>query len=236
MESKHSRTGFFGKLASQGDFVSRRLSPAFVRQWDDWLQAGLVTSRDRLGHQWLDAYLCSPIWHFALAAGVCGEIAWSGVLMPSVDRVGRHFPLTIAYGVPSVRVDQRLRCDAAWYTELEKLALSSLENGFSLALFDAALSVLPQPSPTPVDTLCAQPGIGVPPLWLERPADEPMDHAISHWLSLLERVLSGRPWAGHSLFWTEGSAQQPPTLALSPGLPSAQTFVDMLAGRGRGKP
>jgi type VI secretion system protein ImpM len=236
MELKHSRTGFFGKLASHGDFVSRRLSPAFVRQWDDWLQAGLVTSRDRLGQQWLDAYLCSPVWHFALAAGVCGEIAWSGVLMPSVDRVGRHFPLTIAYGGPSVRVDQRLRCDAAWYTEVEKLALSSLQNGFSLALFDAALSALPQPSPPPVDTLCAQPVIGSPPLWLERPADEPMDRAVSHWLPLLDRVLSGGPPTGYSLFWTEGSARKPPTLVLCSGLPSARTFVDMLAGRGWSKP
>ena len=29
-------TGVFGKLASQGDFVTRRLPADFVRAWDRW--------------------------------------------------------------------------------------------------------------------------------------------------------------------------------------------------------
>lgn len=68
------------------------MSPAFVRSWDEWLQAGLRASRERVGAGWEQAYRCSPIWHFALAAGVCGESAWAGVMIPSVDRVGRYFP------------------------------------------------------------------------------------------------------------------------------------------------
>ncbi|MEA5671269.1 type VI secretion system-associated protein TagF [Pseudomonas sp. MH2] len=44
MEQRVSRTGFYGKLVTHGDFLSRRLSPTFVRGWDDWLQAGLRAS------------------------------------------------------------------------------------------------------------------------------------------------------------------------------------------------
>lgn len=133
--------GFFGKVPSLGDFVSRRLPPAFLNPWDAWLQAGLQCSRERLDEQWLEAYLCSPIWHFALAAGVCGEQGWAGVMIPSVDRVGRYFPLTVAAAVGVLSPS-----DTAWYGEVERLALSALSEVFSLEAFDESLMMLPLPA------------------------------------------------------------------------------------------
>ena len=91
--------GFYGKVASRGDFIERNLPKDFQRSWDAWLSAGLQTSRQQLGEHWLDAYLTSPLWRFALAPGVCGSEAMTGVLMPSIDRVGRYFPLTIACSI-----------------------------------------------------------------------------------------------------------------------------------------
>lgn len=88
--------GFYGKLASRGDFVSRGLPQSFIQPWDQWLAAGLQASQQQLGEQWLQAYLVSPLWRFALAPGVCGESPVVGVVMPSIDRVGRYFPLTVA--------------------------------------------------------------------------------------------------------------------------------------------
>lgn len=132
--------GFFGKVISHGDFVSRRLPLEFLNPWDTWLQAGLQCSRERLGEQWLEVYLCSPIWCFALAAGVCGEQAWAGVMIPSVDRVGRYFPLSVVAaieGMPSL--------DTAWYGAVERLALSALGEGFSLEAFDDSVRTLPLP-------------------------------------------------------------------------------------------
>ena len=134
--------GFFGKVPSHGDFVARRLPAAFVSVWDGWLQAGLADSRGRLGADWLAAYLHSPIWRFALDAGVCGPQAWAGLMMPSVDRVGRYFPLTI--GLPLD--DKGLVPDEVWYAGVETLALSGLDPGFSLAAFDAALQALAAPN------------------------------------------------------------------------------------------
>lgn len=88
--------GFYGKLACRGDFVSRSLPQTFIQPWDQWLAAGIQASQQALGEQWLQAYLVSPLWRFALAPGVCGTDAVVGVLMPSIDRVGRYFPLTVA--------------------------------------------------------------------------------------------------------------------------------------------
>ncbi|MDR9751374.1 type VI secretion system-associated protein TagF [Pseudomonas sp. SZMC_28357] len=223
MTQRISRSGFYGKLASHGDFISRRLAPAFLRTWDQWLQEGLTSSRERLGEQWQAAYLCSPIWRFALASGVCGEPAWAGVLMPSVDRVGRYFPLTLAYGGPPVSTLQRLNQDGDWYAELEALALSSLEPGFCLNSFDNALLSLRAPSragsPMWGHGRAAGPGES----WRELPPGQDW----SGWLASLE--LSDD--SARALFWTDGSPHIAASLLLCSDLPSARTFADMLSGR-----
>ena len=92
--------GLFGKLPARGDFVRDGLPSSFVAPWDDWLQQMLAASRQRLGESWLPAWLEAPVWQFALAPGVCGAGAVLGVMLPSVDRVGRYFPLTLAAVLP----------------------------------------------------------------------------------------------------------------------------------------
>ena len=86
---------WFGKLPFLGDFASRRLPESFIRPWDEWLQPGLAAARDATGERWLDLYLTFPVWRFVMPAGLLGDANWIGVLLPSVDRVGRCFPLTI---------------------------------------------------------------------------------------------------------------------------------------------
>jgi type VI secretion system ImpM family protein len=93
-------TGFFGKLPSHGDFVSRRLSRDFLDVWDGWLQHCMAESKATLGENWLNVFLTSPIWRFAMTPGACGDEAYIGVLTPSVDRVGRYFPLSIVASAP----------------------------------------------------------------------------------------------------------------------------------------
>lgn len=48
-DPEHHATGFYGKLRSHGDFVSRGLPHGFVQAWDAWLQTGLLTSQRRHG-------------------------------------------------------------------------------------------------------------------------------------------------------------------------------------------
>ncbi len=42
----------------------------------------------------------APIWRFLLPAGACGAQAALGVWLPSVDRVGRQFPLALCALAP----------------------------------------------------------------------------------------------------------------------------------------
>jgi len=129
--------GFYGKLPSLGDFASRRLSQDFIQPWDAWLQSSLATSKELLAEQWLKYYLTSPIWRFALSPGLCGKDAWLGIVMPSVDRVGRYFPLTIACKVPQNYSLINLFTEANdWFYKVETIALSALQNDLLVEDFD----------------------------------------------------------------------------------------------------
>ncbi len=92
--------GFCGKLPARGDFVAAGLPRHFVEPWHDWMQRVLAPSRAILGEAWLAAWLEAPVWRFVLAPGLCGPDPALGLWMPSVDRIGRHFPLTFAALVP----------------------------------------------------------------------------------------------------------------------------------------
>jgi type VI secretion system ImpM family protein len=88
--------GWFGKIPAVGDFVGRRLPEAFRGPWDRWLQDAMALGDQRLGSSWTELYMTFPIWRFLVPRGVLGPQGWTGILLPSVDRVGRRFPLTIA--------------------------------------------------------------------------------------------------------------------------------------------
>ena len=88
--------GFCGKIPARGDFVRAGLPLAFTDPWDRWMERMLRASRSALDAEWLPAWLEAPVWRFALTPSACGPDAVIGLWMPSVDRVGRYYPLTIA--------------------------------------------------------------------------------------------------------------------------------------------
>ncbi|MEM7059646.1 MAG: type VI secretion system-associated protein TagF [Pseudomonadota bacterium] len=132
--------GFYGKIPSHGDFLRRDLSPAFIEPWDTWLQQSLLTGRDVLADRWQNAYFSAPIWRFALPAGLCGPDGMMGVLMPSVDRVGRQFPLTIATPIGDADPWGVFRANDAVYRALEDAALAMLEDGAEPAQLESVLA------------------------------------------------------------------------------------------------
>lgn len=139
--------GLFGKLPSRGDFVVRRLQPACRNALDDWLQACIFTSQRALGEEWLKNYLNAPVWRFALQPGVCGPAPLAGVMMPSVDRVGRYFPLVIAAELAQGGPLQLLQGCTDWFDGLERQALRALETGNDLPELDQAILALGLPAP-----------------------------------------------------------------------------------------
>ena len=131
--------GLFGKLPARGDFVRAGLPGDFVAAWDDWLQDVLAASRAQLGAAWLPAFLKAPVWRFLLPPGRCGAGGVLGVLLPSVDRVGRYFPLTLAAVMPPAEAAPD---DAAWLDAAVAAGLAALERD---AAPDEVLHLLPPP-------------------------------------------------------------------------------------------
>jgi type VI secretion system protein ImpM len=91
-----SCAGLFGKLPARGDFVRENLPRDFVDAWDAWWQRGLADTQRRWQEEWRDAWLEAPVWRFVLPPGLCGRSGMLGLWLPSVDKVGRYSPLTIA--------------------------------------------------------------------------------------------------------------------------------------------
>ena len=220
MECYGQAPGFFGKLPSHGDFVSRRLPPQVRQCLDDWLQRALMHSKAELGPAWLATWGSSPLWRFVIGAGVCGEQAWAGVMMPSADRVGRCFPLLLGAGIDGTpSLNDCLTRHERWFAGLEALALSALDQHFSLDAFDAALAALHGPP-----AACIHSG-------LERHLGPGSCKGSVIALPLDVLLAPECPsLSGKSAWWTDGSVSVARSLAVCRGLPEPFTFAAFLDG------
>jgi type VI secretion system protein ImpM len=125
--------GLYGKLPTHGDFIQRNLPSGFVAEWDQWLQHYIAGAKEKIGTDWLDIYLTSPIWRFVFSDGVIDESRWAGILMPSVDQVGRYYPFSIATRLPEyINPFEFMAAQSNWYAEIEQLALRALDGDFLL--------------------------------------------------------------------------------------------------------
>ena len=234
--------GLYGKLPTVGDFVSRRLPARFVNTWDAWIQEALTVSRQQLDAKWLDVYLTSPIWRFIMKPGDSKDNASVGILMPSVDKVGRYFPLTLAAMLDHHESLPYLFIAAAdWFNALEQLALTALEDDFQLDAFDRELQQLPLDLMTPIDNNLlpqAAPGRenGKSPIRIEMDKIGHIPEAFKE----LGACLLMRFYSNYSMWSTEGSDLLNPSLLIYHGLPPATDFSGFLTGDwlrfGAGKP
>ncbi|WP_341675245.1 type VI secretion system-associated protein TagF [Niveibacterium sp. SC-1] len=219
--------GWYGKLPALGDFARRRLADDFVAAWDDWLQRSMLSSQQSLGPDWLERYLTAHVWRFLLMPGVIGESAHAGVLMSSVDRVGRYFPLTLcsALGAPQSDHASFERIDR-WCDMLEVAARASLEPDSQVESFDASVLGLGLPplagasaNPNLVAALAANASVVS--------LDFGTDGLATH-MEALGAGLLGRTLLGHSLWWCRDHAGQSGGFAHL-GLPEARLYATMLS-------
>lgn len=188
--------GIFGKLPWLGDFVTRRLPHSFVEPWDDWLQRGMAATREALGDGWLDSFLTAPVWRFLLPAGSAGP-AMAGLLMPSVDRVGRYFPLTLASPLDADPGPEAPLRAAAWFDALERTALAALDDATAPEAWEAAVE-----------------GLGPPPLTEEEPPPVEIGEGwrgtplpSTDRLGIAAMRLGTAPLATSARFWTGPAAE-----------------------------
>lgn len=137
------KKGYFGKLPDRADFVVGNCPTGFLNLWEPFLMKGLGSSRQLLGSRWEETYMTMPVWRFWLEP-VDGSAPFTqaigGALMPSVDKVGRKFPLTIA--VASSPSENSERPSDDWFDEVEAVLLGALEEDASLKDFQKAVSEL----------------------------------------------------------------------------------------------
>lgn len=226
--------GFYGKVSSRGDFVTRRLPREFVGPWDSWLQSAIAASHEQLTADWLDIYLTSPLWRFAISPAICGSSSWAGVMMPSVDKVGRYFPLTLATAFPDSRLLPYLFASATdWFEALEELALTTLQDDFDLDRFDdelraiefpLKLSTVQQPPEKSTDGQNSRGGKIAFQIAIENNQNM-ADAFVSLGSSLLRKLLSSYT------FWnTVGSELVGTSLLVCEGLPPIGAYAAMLNG------
>lgn len=87
-----SRAILYGKLPAHGDFVTRGLAHAERDRIDDWLAGAMADARARHGEAFEERYDAAPPWRFVTGTG---DSDCAGALVPSMDGVGRRFPLLV---------------------------------------------------------------------------------------------------------------------------------------------
>lgn len=223
-----TRLGLYGKLPVHGDFVSRRLPGEFIDPWDSWLQRSIAFSKERLAAGWLDHYLGAPIWRFLVGPGVIGSGLWMGVLVPSVDKVGRYFPLTLACAVEAgCDPVQTFWASGGWFGQCEELGMRALDIRLQFDRFDQDVEASGSPVTVPArardDDTAPLPRKG--PVCLTtavaRPlgSDRALEAATSMALGIREPVV----------IWGMEDAESGSSRVLcTEGLPSGERFCAML--------
>ena len=229
--------GLYGKLPSNGDFLRRRIADEIVSVWDGWLQNAIAASRRILGERWLEVYLTSPAWRFTCEAGACGPVPLAGVMVPSVDRVGRYFPLTLMWRIPEELspLSVAIQCES-WFQAAERHVIEALaQDQIPFEEFDARVVELG----AELDELCAPQQVTLEPsdaeavtastrtMWQVPLGDATGLPEVLTQLLFYRLRVACKPLM---LWWSDGSSMVAPCSLATPGLPAADSFAAFLDG------
>lgn len=220
--------GWHGKLPSLGDFASRRLDADFIDAWDGWLAAGLLALREADPGGWLAAYLASPSWRFLLQPGVlpgdAGRQAWAGVLMPSVDRVGRYFPFTVVQPLGELPAStQQMQALWHWLGRLDELAGDAMQDDWPVDRLETELARMAGPGLTPLAAVSARPAPGALVEW-PLPAGGDAAQAIG-----IQAQAAWREQSAGRAYWYASTELVARRLLISHGLPAPAAMGALLA-------
>lgn len=222
------RCGLFGKLPVKRDFIAEAVPRGFLQPYETWLQGAMGASRQTLGSRWQDIYLQAPLWRFWLGASHCGSTV-IGAFMPSIDGVGRYFPLTVmAMAEEGMVVPPPIEnAQGDWFEAVETFLLSTLDEGVAFEATVAALEALPAPKQRQAaearDGVIAKPDgtIIVP------SGDTDVDTTLKRLQAADDASLMG---AG-TFWWTIGGNDIRATALSCRRLPDQQLFSGFLTGR-----
>ncbi len=202
-----------------------RIPRAVLEPYENWLQAGLAMSRNDLGFGWEDVYLVAPIWRFWIGHSVLGHTC-AGAIMPSVDKVGRYFPLTIMHiGSPEEAGSKPMLTGYDdWYASVETQLLNCLRDDIEVEPSDILLSLsdpLVANSEASVSVFHSRTGVS----FCGQPSQSIEDFIASSREEHFNSAAGNR-----SFWWSKGPEQGIPKLHVVDGLPDPHFFSQMLSG------
>lgn len=213
--------GIYGKLPQKRDFVTYGIPRAVLEPFETWLQSAVAASRSELGRDWEELYLVSPIWRFWIGPGIFGQ-NFLGAIMPSVDRVGRFFPLVIAHCGEGGAVAPPFSPRDEWYAALEQRLLSVLDENVEIEV-----ETLTHGLETPSDDFAPPAPAGEPfksgTIWTAGTSDTAG--------ALVTAIVQADYWraaATRSYWWTGGGAAGAAVAYAGEGLPDPYFLARML--------
>ncbi|WP_375314778.1 type VI secretion system-associated protein TagF [Bradyrhizobium sp. A5] len=220
------RCGLFGKIGAKRDFIAIATPRSFLEAWEPWVQAALSASRHQLGPGWQQAFLTAPVWRFWLGAAICGTTV-AGAIMPSLDGVGRYYPLTLhavtgeAVSLPPPSIDPQ----DEWFGQVETFLLSTLDRAATFEQISDALDRLAVPR------LQETVGSG-PPITSLGTAAMGRASAVDAFAGAFAALCATNPqvYAAASFWWTAGGEGFPPMALSCRGLPDPFHYITLLTG------
>lgn len=225
------RRGLFGKVQSKRDFISHGAPRGFLSVWEPWIQGGVASSRAQLGQAWQVGFLTAPIWRFWLGPDLCGAVV-IGAFTPSVDGVGRYFPLTfvaIAEEGESVAPPE-IDPQDAWFASVEDFLLMSLEQDLPFETLLRSFEALPDPAAASIaGNVAALPSGGA----VVRAGAAGFAETCREARNACERA---RALAATTFWWTDGGGGYERSALAFIGMPDPASFAGMITGRFRAQP
>ncbi|MCE7027496.1 type VI secretion system-associated protein TagF [Jiella avicenniae] len=218
----------YGKLPQRRDFVTHAMPPALLSPFERFLSDGMGQARQDLGETFAANYLVMPAWRFWIGPGCFGHAAL-GALVPSVDGVGRHFPLAILAVAPEGRCfEHPLTEPCGKVLQVIEARLLAALGAETAAPFDATVAVagLDPPALLPA-------GAGTGGLMEADSRDASGGDGTGGLDAFLQKARledQRRLAAGLCYFWTAGHGGARPALFVRAGLPAPADFSAMVRG------
>lgn len=220
--------GLYGKVPSKRDFVAPRAPREFLDVWEPWVQGGMSASRQRLGEKWQKIFLKAPIWRFWLGEDLCGATV-IGAFMPSLDGVGRYFPLTFFARASegAAILPPELDPKDSWFAMVEDFLLSTLDQGVTYEAISGQLDRLSPPDKeTPAsakrEVIALPEGMGtfVPP-----------GASFTDAFARIRVAGDVKTYSSATFWWTIGGEGYEPYAVSGKRMPDPFLFTEMLTGR-----
>lgn len=216
--------GLFGKLPQKRDFVALGIARAQLEPFETWLQSAVAASRNDLGSAWQEHYLVAPVWRFWIGGDILGADC-VGALIPSVDGVGRFFPLSILYTAEAGAELPPPSFDPLdpWYAEIEARLLTVLDPEAAIEV-ERLTEGLARPVPQAAQPEPAGAAFRKGLVW------EGEAGGAAPLLAALALADYREACRGRSFWWTEGGASTGAMVYVRNALPDPFFFTSMLKG------